>query len=107
MTQLLPTIILGQLVEQLPRWEDNVRFVYLTALLAMCSPPTTSALVQFQDGWDKTRPYTCYRVAQDQLILECIDMECHILFGTKIRKHFGLLPLTTETWITPTNKHES
>jgi hypothetical protein len=66
---------------------------------ALLSPVSRTTLLDFQKRWDKEHPHAPFaefRLAQDQEIRECFNMELSA-FGQRVRKQYNLPTLHTDT----------
>jgi len=87
---------LKELRDNLTTLDDAHRLAALTAFLAVACEPTKNQIDQFQFGWDSSKPFEEFKVAQDKVFIACINNEVSKL-GIAIRSLLGQEPLTLDT----------
>ena len=86
---------LEEIRQNLDTYDSDQRESILGGLFDALSPVGRQSLLEFQRGFDRTKPFEEFVAAQNEVFRYCIDFECSS-FGDAVRAKLGLEPLTLD-----------
>ena len=89
-------VTIKEIRERIDTYEGSERESVLGGLYQQLSPPSHAQLREFQLGWDRSKSFKEFVVAQNEVLRTCIDLECSE-FGNAVREAAGLSPLGMDT----------
>jgi hypothetical protein len=90
-------IKVGELLTGWCTLDDDTKEWAVHKLIAVMCPVSSRSVMQFQEGWDRTRPFEEFQLAQQEVFRQCVAMEASDT-GKVVREQFGITePLSVDT----------
>jgi len=80
-------------LEQMHEFTDDERAIWLKKMMARLCVVSHKSLAAFQRGWDGTRSFEDFKLAQCEVIKHCVELECTHM-GHMVRLECGMKRLT-------------